>query len=185
MPRGSFQCPCPCGEPLPTHTSTGDPPELAASFESISCGVTAPLLWVLVRAKFCLCPPKLESLFLPVLWKTFNQIPQALKARFPGNSLSVCQIPRLGSLMWGSESSQQCGSFFCNTVVQAVGHPPGGYGIWFYCECTPPTIPLWLLLSLDVDYLFFWWVPVSSCRWLFNSEVQSWCSRMMRFLCLF
>ena len=97
MPKGNFQCPCPCGEPLPTHTSTGDPPELAGSFESISCGVTAPLLWVLVRAKFCLCTPSLEYLFLPVLWKSLNQIPQALKARFPGNSLSICQIPRLGS----------------------------------------------------------------------------------------
>ena len=97
MPKGNFQCPCPCGEPLPTHTSAGDPPELAGSFESISCGVTAPLLWVLVRAKFCLCTPSLEYLFLPVLWKSLNQIPQALKARFPGNSLSICQIPRLGS----------------------------------------------------------------------------------------
>ena len=97
MPKGNFQCPCPCGEPLPTHTSTGDPPELAGSFESISCGVTAPLLWVLVRAKFCLCTPSLEYLFLPVLWKSLNQIPQALKAKFPRNSLSVGQIPRLGS----------------------------------------------------------------------------------------
>ena len=46
--KGAFQCPHPCGEPLPTHTSTGAPPTLAGGFGSVSCVVTAPLLWVLV-----------------------------------------------------------------------------------------------------------------------------------------
>ena len=45
----------------PTHTSTGGPPTLAGSFGSVSSGVTAPLLWVLVCTTFCLCPPRLES----------------------------------------------------------------------------------------------------------------------------
>ena len=86
MPKGNFQCPCPCGEPLPTHTSTGDPPELAGSFESISCGVTAPFLWVLVHARFCLCPPRWESLFPPVLWKFYDQTPLTFQVRFPRDS---------------------------------------------------------------------------------------------------
>ena len=30
------------GEPLATHSSTGDPPALAGSFGSVSYGVTAP-----------------------------------------------------------------------------------------------------------------------------------------------
>ena len=34
------------GEPLQTCTSTEDPPALAGSFGSVSCGVTAPFLWV-------------------------------------------------------------------------------------------------------------------------------------------
>ena len=55
--------------------------------------------------------------------------------------------------MWGTEPSQQCGNFFCNSV-QAMGHPPGWYGILFYCGCAPPSISL-RLLSLDVGYLFF------------------------------
>ena len=54
-----------CGKPLLIHTSTGDPPTRAGSFGSVSCGVTAPSLWVLVCARFCLCPPRLESLFPP------------------------------------------------------------------------------------------------------------------------
>ena len=105
------------------------PPTLAASFPSVSCGVAAPLLWVLVRAKFYLCPPRLKSLFPSVLWKAYNQIPLALKARFPGDSQSLCRIPRLGSLTWGSEPSQYCRNFFGIIGLQSVGHLPGRYGI--------------------------------------------------------
>ena len=100
MPRGTFpdcccQCLHPCGEPLQTQSSIGDPPTLAGSFSSVSCGVTFPFPWVLVHARFCLCPPRLESLFPPVLWKFYNQIPLAFKVRFPGDSQPCCQNPRL------------------------------------------------------------------------------------------
>ena len=128
---------------------TGDAPALAGIFGSVSCGVTAPFLWVLVCRRPCWCAPRLESLFPPVLWKSYNQIPLALKARFPGDSQSQCQISRLGSLMWGSEPSQQ----------------------WEYCSpvCGSPTWQVWDLslswlcpsyhftaasLSLDVGYFF-------------------------------
>ena len=43
-----------------------------------------------------------------------------------------------------------------------MGHPLSRYGIWFYCDCTPPTF-LWLLLCLWTWGIFFWWVPASSC----------------------
>ena len=104
--KGHLPVPRPCGEPLPTHASTGGSPTLAGSFGPVSCVVTAPLLWVLVHAKFCLCPPRLECLFPSVLWKAYNQIPLALTARFPEESQSLCWMPRLGSLTWGSEPSQ-------------------------------------------------------------------------------
>ena len=29
-----------------------------------------------------------------------------------------------------------------------MSHPPSGYGVWFYCDCTPPTISLQFLLCL-------------------------------------
>ena len=117
------------GEPLLAHTSTEGPPTLAGDFDSVSCGVTAPLLWVLMRAKFCLSPPSLESLFLPVLWESCNQIPLALKVRFSVDPQSLGQIARLGSLMWSSEPSQQCWNFFGISVLQCVGHLCSGYGI--------------------------------------------------------
>ena len=48
--------------------------------------------------KFYFCPLRLECLFPLVLWKSCNQILLAFKVRFPGDSQSLCQIPRLGRL---------------------------------------------------------------------------------------
>ena len=99
--RGIFQdcccqCPRPCHEPLPTQASTGDPPTVAGSFASVSSGVTAPFPWVVVHVRLCLCPPRVESLFPPVLWKYYNQSPVAFKVRFPGDSQPLYQIPQVG-----------------------------------------------------------------------------------------
>ena len=80
----------------------------------------------------------------PVLWKFHRQIPLAFKVRFPGDSRFFCQIPRLGSLMWGLEPSEQWGEIFGIIVLRFVAHLPGGYGIWFYCDCIPPAVWLWL-----------------------------------------
>ena len=55
MPSGTFQYPCPCGEPRLTHTSTEDPSTPAGSFGSVACGTTASFLWVLAHVRFCLC----------------------------------------------------------------------------------------------------------------------------------
>ena len=96
MPRGTFQWAHPCGKPLLTHASTIDPPILLR-WLWFSCGVIVPLLWVLVCAKFCLCPPRQESLFPPVLWKSYNQIPLVFKAGFPGDFQSLFLVCRLGS----------------------------------------------------------------------------------------
>ena len=91
--------------------SKGDP-SLAGSFGSVSCGVTAPFLWILVQPKFSLCLSSLESLFPPFLWKSCNQILLGFKVRFRGDTQSLCCVPRLGSLMWSSEPLQQWENFF-------------------------------------------------------------------------
>ena len=98
----------------------------------------------------CVCPPRVESLFPPVLSKSCNQILLAFKVWFSRNSSSRCRTPRLGSLTWGSEPSLQWLDFCGISVLQCVSHPPSSYGIWFYCDCAPPTISLWLLLCLWV-----------------------------------
>ena len=41
----------------------------------------------------------------PVLCEFCNQIPLVSKVKFPGGSQSLCQIPRLGNLLWVLELS--------------------------------------------------------------------------------
>ena len=115
---------------------------------------------------FCVCPPRVESLFPPVLSKSCNQFPLAFKVWFSRNSSSHCRTPRLGSLMWGPERSLQWVDFCGISVLQSVSHPPSSYGIWLYCDCTPPTFSLWLLLCLWMWGIFFGefqCLPVNDC----------------------
>ena len=114
----------------------------------------------------CVCPPRVESLFPPVLSKSCNQIPLAFKVWFSRNSSSRCQIPRLGSLTWSSEPSLQWVDFCDISVLQSVSHAPSSYVIWFYCDCAPPTVSLWLLLCLWMWGIFFGdlqCLPVDDC----------------------
>ena len=101
-----------------------------------------------MRTLLCVWPPRVQSLFPPVLSKSCNQFPLGFKVWFSRNSSSHCQTPRFGSLTWGSEPSLQWVDFCGISVLQSVSHPPTSYGIWFYCDCTPPTVSLWLLLCL-------------------------------------
>ena len=103
----------------------------------------------------CVCLPRVESVFPPVLLMSCNQILLAFKVWFCGNSSSHCRTPRLGSLTWGSEPSLQWVDFCGIIVLQFVSHPPSSYGIWFYCDCAPPTVSLWLLLCLWLWGIFF------------------------------
>ena len=57
------------------------------------------------------------------LCKSYGQVPLACKVRFPGDSYYLCWIPKLGSLLWGSEPSQHWKDFFGRTVLHfAVAH---------------------------------------------------------------
>ena len=98
-----------CSRPLPAHVSAGDSWTLTGKSGSVSCGVTTPFSWVLVHTRFCLCPPESVS---PVLCKLCNQISLTSKVKYPEGSQSFCQIPRLGSLLWVLELSQQCENLF-------------------------------------------------------------------------
>ena len=78
----------------------------------------------------------------------------AIKSHCPSksNSLGIptpsARFPKLGSLMWGLEPSQQWGNRCGIVVLQFVGPSPGRNGIWFYRGCASPTVLLWLLLCL-------------------------------------
>ena len=134
MPRSTSQnfccqCPCPHSETQPP------PPPLQETLEHWQVGVVQSPLghcsfsWVLMLTLLCVCPTRVESLFPPVLSKSCNQIPLAFKVCFSRNSSSLCQTPRFGSLMWGSEPSLQWVDFCGISVLQSVSHPPSSFGI--------------------------------------------------------
>ena len=130
----------------------------------------------------CVCPPRVVSLFPPVLSKSCKQIPLEFKVWFSRNSSSRCRTPSLGSLTWGSEPSLQWVDFCGIIVLQSVSHPPSSYGIWFYCDCAAPTVSFWLLLCL-----WMWGIllgefqclpvddcPAASCPKSWSLEVNIW-----------
>ena len=119
-----------------------------------------------MRTLFCVHPPRVRSLFPSVLSKSCNQFPLGFKVCFSMNSSSRCRTPRLGSLMWGSEPSLQWADLCGISVRESVSHPPTSYGIWFYSDCAPPTVSLWLLLCLWMWGIFFGefqCLPVHDC----------------------
>ena len=136
-------------------TPAGDPPTLAGRSGSVSNGVTAPSPWVLMHILLCVCLPRMESLFSPILSKSCNPIPLAFKVWFSWDSSSYCQTPRLGSRTRGSEPSLQWVDFCAIIFLQFVSRPLSGYGIWFFRDCTPPTISLQFLLCLWMWGIFF------------------------------
>ena len=119
-----------------------------------------------MRTQFCVHPPRLGSLFPPVLSKSCSQFPLGFKVWFSRNSSSRCRTPRLGSLTSGSEPSLQWVDFCGISVCPSVSHPPTSYGIWFYSDCAPPTVSLWLLLCLWMWGIFFGefqCLPIDDC----------------------
>ena len=142
-----YQCPSPCGRPLPTHASAGDPHTLRGRLTPSPVGsvLLSPGTWAHIAL----------FLFPPVLWRSCNPVPQAFKVRFPGDSQSLGKIPRLESLMWGLEPSQLCKDFFGIIILQFVVHLPSKIRIWFYGDCALPTISLKLLLCPWMLGIFF------------------------------
>ena len=88
------------------NTSTKEPLTPASGSGPASCGVTSPFPWVFMCIRFCLWPPRLESLFPPVHWKSCNQVILVFNVRLPENSQSIFQIPSKRNLASGSEPSQ-------------------------------------------------------------------------------
>ena len=114
-----------------------------------------------MRTLLCVCPPRVESLFLSVLSKSCNQIPLDFKVRFSRNSSSHCRTPRLGSLMWGSEPSLQWVDFCGISVLQSVVTHPAVMGFDF-------TVIVPLLPShCGFSFVFGWGVSFLVCSRVF------------------
>ena len=102
--------------PLTMWQATVDP-HLHQWLPSTHRQVWLNILWG--HCSFFLGPVAHKGLFVPpsvsvypVLWQFCNQILLTFKVKFPGDSQSLCWIPRLGSRFWGLELLQQSENFF-------------------------------------------------------------------------
>ena len=161
------QCPCPHSEPQPTPASPGEPPRPAGRSGPGSYGVTA-LPWVPVHMKPCVHPPRVESLFPPVVWSSCTQVPLAFKPKCSEGSSSQCQTPRLESLTWGSDLSLLWENLCDIIIFQLLVSHPVGMALDYIMN-----VPL--LLSC-CGFFFVFGCGISFlvgsslfCRWLFSS----------------
>ena len=111
------QCPWPQSRQATIHPRLPRrPPNTPGRSSSVACGSTAPLPWLCTGIFYSLQVSLLPS----VLWKFCIQILMTFKVRFSGDPQSICQISRLGNLIWGLEPSQQCDNFF-GVIVLSCG----------------------------------------------------------------
>ena len=92
----------------------------------------------------------LQESVSPVLWKFCNQIPLAFKIRFPGDSLTLCQTPRLGNQLWALELLQQCETLSQGGLLwfPRLGSAPLWYSTVVTCSFPPrkgkTVVDMWL-----------------------------------------
>ena len=124
-------------DPMAGHCQPTPPPETpGCSQASLAQSLVGSLLlspWSLCTGFIC----ALQESVSPVLWEFYNQIPLASKVKFPGGSQSLCQIPRLGNLLWALEDVL--------LTVQKL--------LWYNCSpiCGSPT--WWLYSEANSDLL--------------------------------
>ena len=156
------QCPSPRGEPLPTHTSTGDPPTLAGwSAQSPA----EPLLLSRCMQNFVCVLQEWSVCFhspVEILWPN----PAGLQSQIPWGFLSLSLDPQVGKPDVQFRTFTTMGEliwYYCYPVCEL---PTQDYGIWFYCDCIPPPVSLWLLLCLWLGAMIFGgfqYPPVDGC----------------------
>ena len=134
------------------------PATLTDSFGSVSYGVS--------QCSFPLSLGELKVLFVPSKTRV-SCFPQSCGSHWPSQSDSQSLVRSSGwQVAFRTLTTVRELWYYCS---QFMGHPASGYRIWFYCDCSPPSISLQLLHCPLTWGTFFWWVPVSSCWWLFNS----------------
>ena len=99
-----------------------------------------------------------------VLWSNFGVLQSQIPCRFPvplpdpqteKSDVRPRTFATVGELLWYDH--------FPVCVLHT-----SRYGIWFYGDCAPPIVSLWLVFCLWMWDMFFWWAPAFSCWWLFS-----------------
>ena len=158
------QCPSPRGEPLPTHTSTGDPPTLAGRSAQSPAG---PLLLSRCMQDFVCVLQEWSVCFhspVKILWPN----PAGLQSQIPWGFLSLSLDPQVGKPDVGFRTFTTMGEliwYYCYRLWVAHSGLWDLILLWLHpSSCLIVASPLSLVGGYD-----FWWVPVSSCWWLFKS----------------
>ena len=149
-------------EPQLTHASTGDCWTRGSRSDSVSCGVNAPFLWVLVHARLC----ALQEWC--VCFPYFCGTP-VIKSHCPSRSddqgIPSPFVRITGWVPWCQVQSFHNGGR-TSLVFLFSSYLLSGYGIWIHCDCIPPIILLWLSLFLwtwGIIFGVFQRPPVDSC----------------------
>ena len=177
-----IQCPQTCSRPPLTHASAWDSWTLMGMSGSVSCGAPAPFSWVLVCAKFCLCPPRVCFPVLCKFWllsgglmvissKRAYAIPRSAAPRAPAPVEGHCwPVPPQETLKHSlSQSLQGLWVLVHTRFVWPFWVSLAGMRFASKCDFAPPIILLGLLLWMWG--ILFWWDRTFSCRWLFSSEL--------------
>ena len=103
-----------------------------------------------------LCVPSKSGVSVsPSPVKVLQWNPASLQSLILWEFLLMLLDPQVGKPDVGLRTLTLVGGLLWYIVLQFVSHPPSGYGIWFYCDCTTPAISLWLLLCLWMWGIFF------------------------------
>ena len=142
----------------PKHSQVGLPQSPMVSL------FLSPESWACI--KFCLYPPRV---CFPQSYGS-----SVIKSCWPSKSYSLgipspwldpqAEEPDTGPRTF--TTVQELLGYYCSPVCEL---PTWQVRICFFHNCVSPTILLWLLLCPWMWSIFFWQVPVSSCRQLFNS----------------
>ena len=160
------QCPQSCNRSPQTHAPTGYSWTLPGKSKSISCGVSAPLSWVLVHTRFCLCPPRVYFPVLCKFWQLYGGVNGDLLQEglchtqvCCTQSPCPCGSPLLTRTSTGDAQTQFCLSL-CGVpgswCAQVLFEP--SESLWQGCSlilnANSPLLPSCRgSLSLDVGYL--------------------------------
>ena len=153
-------------KPQLTPASKEDPPRPEGRSSSGSCGVTA-FPWVPVHVKLCVCPSRVESLFLSFLWRSCTQAHWFSKLNALGAPLSDARPSG-----WGALHGAQNSHFYRRTsVIQLFSSVwvihPGGMGFDFIMM-VPFLLSHGFLFVFGCKIYFLVGTKLF-CQWLFSS----------------
>ena len=159
MSRGTFQDCC-CQHPVPVVSHCLPVPPQETLPHQLAVSVQSPVWFgsvffcMLLCTGFCLCPPRLESLLSPVLWKSYNQTCWPSSSDSLGIPSSFIGSP--GCEAWcGFQNLHNSGrTSLVLLFTSLLFTHPADMGFDFSCLHSSYCLTAASSLSLDVVYLF-------------------------------